>query len=163
MYTSFIGLYVRPGQAGRVEKALEPMAEVVEIYEMSGPFDLLAKASSATRQCIESLAGDILALEGVEKTFNMLSIGEKCVNNADTPMAAFLGLSVEAGKERDVEAALLSGGSIMETYATIYPYGLLVKVGYESERDLAAISDRALHIEGVRSCDEFIITRLLKH
>ena len=164
MYTSFIGIYVRPGQAGRVEKALSPMAEVIELYEMSGPFDLLIKVNAGSRQAIEVLAGNILQLEGVEKTFNMLSIGEKRAENApDLPMAAFIGLSVDAGKEHDVELALLSIGDIRETYAMIYPYGLFIKAGYRSERDIATIVDKALHIEGVRACDEFIITRQLKH
>ena len=82
MYTSFIGIYVRPGQFGRVEKALSPMAEVIELYEMSGPFDLLIKVNAGSRQAIEVMAGNILQLEGVEKTFNMLSIGEKRAENA---------------------------------------------------------------------------------
>ena len=164
MYTSFIGIYVRPGQAGHVEKALAPMAEVVELYEVSGPFELLVKINAASRQSIEVLAGNILQLEGVEKTFNMLCIAEKSTEHApDTPVAAFFGLSVEPGKERDVELALLSGDNIRETYAMIYPYGLLIKAGCASEREAARISDSMLHIEGVRACDEFIITRLIKH
>lgn len=164
MYTSFIGIYVRPGQAGHVEKALAPMAEVVELYEVSDPFDLLAKINTVSRQAMEVLAGNILQIEGVEKTFNMLCMGEKCAAHArDTPVAAYFGLSVEPGKERDIELALLSGDNILETYAMIYPYGLIIKAGCASERDVARISDRALHIEGVRACDEFIITRPIKH
>jgi hypothetical protein len=44
----------------------------------------------------------------------------------------------------------------------IYPYGLLIKVGCERERDVAAISERVLHIDGVRACDEFIVARRIK-
>ena len=164
MYTSFIGIYVRPGQASQVEKALVSMAEVVELYEMSGPFDLFAKINAASRQALEVLAGNILQLEGVEKTFNMLSIGEKYAEHVpDTPVAAFFGLGIEPGREHDVELELLSGTNIRESYAMIYPFGLLIKAGCDRERDIAAISDRALHIEGVRTCDEFIITRQIKH
>ena len=163
MYTSFIGIYVRPGQSGRVEKSLASMAEVVEMYEMSGPFDLFVKINTASRQAIEVLAGNILQLEGVEKTFNMLIIGEKYTEHApDAPVAAFFGLGVEPGKERDVELALLSGDNIRESYAMIYPYGLLIKAGCERERDIAAISDRMLHTEGVQACDVFIISRRIK-
>ncbi|HEY3422616.1 MAG TPA: Lrp/AsnC ligand binding domain-containing protein [Methanocellaceae archaeon] len=163
MYTSFIGIYVRPGQAGHLEKVLAPMAEVVEMYEMSGPFDLLIKVSAVSRRGIEALAGNILQLEGVEKTFNMLCIGEKRSGHArDTPVVAFLGLSIDAGKEHDVELALLSGDDVPETYTMIYPYGLLIKAGCERERDIAAISSRMLHIEGVRACDEFIVARRTK-
>jgi DNA-binding Lrp family transcriptional regulator len=164
MYTSFIGIYVRPGQAGRVEKTLASMAEAIELYEISGPFDLLAKIRAGSRQRIEALAGNILQTEGAEKTFNMLSIGEKCVETApDTPATAFLGLRIEAGKEQEVELAMGSGARILETYTMIYPYGLLLKAGYKHASDIAAISSRALHIEGVQACDTFIVTRRIKH
>lgn len=163
MYTSFIGIYARPGLAGRVEKTLASMAEVIELYETSGPFDLFAKISAGNRQGIEALAGNILLTEGVEKTFNMLSIGEKCAETApDMPSTAFLGLGIEAGKEREVELEMGSGARIMETYTMIYPYGLLLKAGYEHGPDIDAISSRALHIEGVQACDTFIVTRRIK-
>jgi DNA-binding Lrp family transcriptional regulator len=163
MYTSFIGIYVRPGQAGHLEKALGSMVEVLEMYEMSGPFELLVKVDAGSRRGIEVLAGNILHMDGVEKTFNMLYMDEKCADNAPAaPIAAFIGLSIEAGKEHDVKRELLSGGNVCETYVMLYPYGLFIKVGYAQERELAAILDRAVHIEGVRACDEYLVTRKIK-
>jgi DNA-binding Lrp family transcriptional regulator len=162
MYTSFIGIFVGQGQEGRVEKALSPMAEVVELYEMSGPFELLARVDAANMKGLETIATVILGLGGVEKTFSMLATGEKRTDKASARLAAFLGLGVDAGREGDVERALLSTEGVTEVYSMMYPYQVLAKAVSESEPGLAKIQGAMLSIEGVRSCDAFVTSRRVR-
>jgi DNA-binding Lrp family transcriptional regulator len=163
MYTSFIGIYVGQGQEGRVEKALAAMAEIVELYETKGPFDLLAKVNAGNMKGLETLAAAILRLEGVEKTFSMLATGEKSTGHREPArLTAFLALGVDAGREGDVERALLSAKGVTELYPMMYPYQVLAKAGSESEQGIAKIKEATLSIEGVRSCDEFVATRRVK-
>lgn len=163
MYTSFIGIYVGQSQEGRVEKALAAMADVVELYETKGPFDLLAKVNAANMKGLETIAGTILQLAGVEKIFNMLAVGEKRAEHRESARSVvFLGLGVDAGSEGDVERALLSAEGVLETYSMMYPYQVMAKAGSESEPGLAKICDAALRVEGVRNCDAFIATRRIK-
>lgn len=162
MYISFIGIYVEPGAEGLIEKELTEMSAIVELYETGGPFELFVKAQADHRKGLEQMAGGILSLEGVEKTYNLVAMGEKILKAAEgSRMSAFMGLSVDRQRERDIEQEILDVQGVCALYTILHPFDLLIRIDADSEPGVFKIRDRIARIEGVRFDPEgfFIMAR----
>ncbi|HMK46055.1 MAG TPA: Lrp/AsnC ligand binding domain-containing protein [Methanocella sp.] len=62
---------------GSVLSALAEMDSIVEIYTMMQPFDLFVKVSADNMKKLEGAVQDILQVDGVEKSYNFLTVQQK--------------------------------------------------------------------------------------
>jgi DNA-binding Lrp family transcriptional regulator len=72
--TAFITITVRQQQLDEVGEALAQVPEVVEVYGLSGPVDLLARVVATDADDLYRIAGQILATPGVERTETALTM-----------------------------------------------------------------------------------------
>lgn len=77
VYISFIGLCIDMTREGSVLSALAEMDSIVEIYTMMQPFDLFVKVSADNMKKLEGAVQDILQVDGVEKSYNFLTVQQK--------------------------------------------------------------------------------------
>ena len=66
--TAFINVTVQQRLLSDVADALRAIPEVIEVFGLSGPIDLLVKAVAADADDLYRLAGTILATPGIERT-----------------------------------------------------------------------------------------------
>lgn len=66
--TAFITIIVRQQQLDEVGAALAQIPEVLEVYGLSGPIDLLTRVVAKDADDLYRIAGQILATSGVERT-----------------------------------------------------------------------------------------------
>lgn len=66
--TAFITVTVQQRLLGEVADALGALPEVIEVFGLSGPNDLLVRAVAADADDLYRLAGTILATPGIERT-----------------------------------------------------------------------------------------------
>jgi len=57
--------------------ALAEMDSIIEIYTMMQPFDLFVKVSAENMKKLEGVVQDILQVDGVEKSYNFLTVQQK--------------------------------------------------------------------------------------
>ncbi len=72
--TAFIMIVVRQQQLDEVGDAIAQVPEVVEVYGLSGPVDLLARVVAQDADELYRIAGQILATPGVERTETALTM-----------------------------------------------------------------------------------------
>ena len=77
VYTSFIGLCIDLNSEESVLSALAEMEDIVEVFTMMQPFDLFVKVRAENVRKLESTAQEILKLEGVQKSYNFLTVQQK--------------------------------------------------------------------------------------
>jgi DNA-binding Lrp family transcriptional regulator len=77
MYTSFIGLCIDMDREDRVMDALVNIESVVEAYTMMQPFDLFVKIRAENIKKLEATVQEILGLDGVQKSYNFLTVQQK--------------------------------------------------------------------------------------
>ena len=68
---------VRPKQMAAVVKALQAMHEVRVLYSISGGYDLIAQATTATVGEMDVLTDRIGAIDGVERTTSSIILSTK--------------------------------------------------------------------------------------
>jgi len=66
--TAFITIIVRQQHLGEVGDTLAQVPEVLEVYGLSGPVDLLTRVVAKDADDLYRIAGQILATPGVERT-----------------------------------------------------------------------------------------------
>jgi DNA-binding Lrp family transcriptional regulator len=72
--TAFISIIVRQQDLDEVGAALAQISEVLEVYGLSGPIDLLARVVAKDADDLYRIAGLILATAGVERTETALTM-----------------------------------------------------------------------------------------
>lgn len=72
--TAFITITVRQQDLDAVAAALAEVPEVLEVYGLSGPVDLLTRAVAKDADDLYRIAGQILATPGVERTETALTM-----------------------------------------------------------------------------------------
>jgi DNA-binding Lrp family transcriptional regulator len=72
--TAFILITVRQQKLDQVGDALARVPEVLEVYGLSGPVDLLARVVATDADDLYRIAGQILATPGVERTETALTM-----------------------------------------------------------------------------------------
>ncbi len=72
--TAFMTVIVRQQQLDEVGAALAQVPEVLEVYGLSGPVDLLARVVAKDADDLYRIAGQILATSGVERTETALTM-----------------------------------------------------------------------------------------
>lgn len=72
--TAFITIIVRQQHLDEVGAALAEIPEVLEVYGLSGPVDLLARVVARDADDLYRIAGQILATPGVERTETALTM-----------------------------------------------------------------------------------------
>lgn len=72
--TAFITIIVTQQQLDEVGTALAEIPEVLEVYGLSGPIDLLARVVAHDADDLYRIAGQILATPGVERTETALTM-----------------------------------------------------------------------------------------
>jgi DNA-binding Lrp family transcriptional regulator len=77
MYISFVGLSVDLNDEERVIAALVDMENVIEVYTMMGPFEVLAKVKADSIKKLETAIAGIQALPGVHRSYNFLAVQQK--------------------------------------------------------------------------------------
>ncbi len=77
MYTSFIGLCIDMDREDQVIGALVDMEGVTEAYTMMHPFDVFVKVRAENIKKLESTVQEILSLDGVQKSYNFLTVQQK--------------------------------------------------------------------------------------
>lgn len=77
MYTSFIGLCIDLDREDRVMDALANIESVVEAYTMMQPFDVFVKIRAESIKKLETTIQEILGLDGVQKSYNFLTVQQK--------------------------------------------------------------------------------------
>ncbi len=74
---AFVMLTVAPKQASGVVAAVRKMSAVRRLQSVSGPFDLIAEAATASAADMDALIDAIGALEGVERTTSSIVLSTK--------------------------------------------------------------------------------------
>ncbi len=74
---AFVMMTVAPKQASGVVAALRKMSAVRRLQSVSGPFDLIAEAATASAAEMDQLIDAIGALEGVERTTSSIVLSTK--------------------------------------------------------------------------------------
>ncbi|WP_424357782.1 Lrp/AsnC ligand binding domain-containing protein [Methanocella sp. MCL-LM] len=77
MYTSFIGLCIDLDREDRLVEALTNIDSVEEVYTMMQPFDLFVKVHAENIKKLETTVQEILNLDGVQRSFNFLTVQQK--------------------------------------------------------------------------------------
>lgn len=72
--TAFISITVRQQKLDDVAAALAEIPEVLEVYGLSGPVDLLTRAVARDADDLYRIAGQILATPGVKRTETALTM-----------------------------------------------------------------------------------------
>ena len=72
--TAFITIIVRQQKLDQVGEALAQIPEVLEVYGLSGPIDLLARVVAKDADDLYRIAGQILATADVERTETALTM-----------------------------------------------------------------------------------------
>jgi DNA-binding Lrp family transcriptional regulator len=72
--TAFILITVRQQKLDQVGDALARVPEVLEVFGLSGPVDLLARVVATDADDLYRIAGQILATSGVERTETALTM-----------------------------------------------------------------------------------------
>ncbi|MFD7996130.1 Lrp/AsnC family transcriptional regulator [Streptomyces mexicanus] len=74
--TAFVTAQVNQHQLAEVSRALAGIAEVVEVFGLSGETDLLVRVVAADAEDLYRIAGQILAVPGIERTTTALAMRE---------------------------------------------------------------------------------------
>jgi len=74
--TAFVTAQVNQHQLAEVSRALAGIAEVVEVFGLSGETDLLVRVVAADAEDLYRVAGQILAVPGIERTTTALAMRE---------------------------------------------------------------------------------------
>ncbi|MET8612864.1 Lrp/AsnC family transcriptional regulator [Streptomyces misionensis] len=74
--TAFVTAQVNQHQLAGVSQALAGIAEVVEVFGLSGETDLLVRVVAADAEDLYRVAGQILAVPGIERTTTALAMRE---------------------------------------------------------------------------------------
>ncbi|MEU0404103.1 Lrp/AsnC family transcriptional regulator [Streptomyces sp. NPDC006197] len=74
--TAFITARVDQRRLAEVFRALAGIAEVVEVFGLSGETDLLARVAATDTEDLYRIAGRILAVPGIERTTTFLAMRE---------------------------------------------------------------------------------------
>jgi DNA-binding Lrp family transcriptional regulator len=74
--TAFVTARVNQHRLAEVSEALAAIAEVVEVFGLSGEVDLLVRVVAADAEDLYRVAGRILAVSGVERTSTSLAMRE---------------------------------------------------------------------------------------
>lgn len=74
--TAFVTAQVNQHQLAEVSQALADIAEVVEVFGLSGETDLLVRVVAADAEDLYRVAGQILAVRGIERTTTALAMRE---------------------------------------------------------------------------------------
>jgi DNA-binding Lrp family transcriptional regulator len=74
--TAFITVAVRQKELARIVERLAELPEVLQAHGMSGAADLLVQVVCTDAHDLFRIDGEILAIEGVERTETSLSMGE---------------------------------------------------------------------------------------
>ena len=74
--TAFVTAQVNQHRLAEVTQALAEVAEVVEVFGLSGETDLLVRVVAADAEDLYRIAGQILAVPGVERTTTALVMRE---------------------------------------------------------------------------------------
>ncbi|WP_435644147.1 Lrp/AsnC family transcriptional regulator [Streptomyces sp. H49] len=74
--TAFVTAQVNQHQLAEVSRALAGIAEVVEVFGLSGETDLLVRVVAADAENLYRVAGQILAVPGIERTTTALAMRE---------------------------------------------------------------------------------------
>lgn len=83
--TAFVTAQVNQHQLAEVSQALAGITEVVEVFGLSGETDLLVRVVAADAEDLYRIAGQILAVPGIERTSTALAMRE-LVPNRLTPL-----------------------------------------------------------------------------
>ncbi|MDP9028143.1 MAG: Lrp/AsnC family transcriptional regulator [Actinomycetota bacterium] len=73
---AFISVHVQQSVLSRVVGDLRGIPEVVSVHGLSGPVDLLVQVVGRDANDLFRIDGEILAIEGVDRTETSLSMGE---------------------------------------------------------------------------------------
>ncbi|OMI35545.1 Lrp/AsnC family transcriptional regulator [Streptomyces sparsogenes] len=74
--TAFVTARVDQRRLAEVSEALEGIAEVVEVFGLSGETDLLVRVVATDAEDLYGIAGRILAIPGIERTTTALAMRE---------------------------------------------------------------------------------------
>jgi DNA-binding Lrp family transcriptional regulator len=74
--TAFVTAQVDQHRLAEVSQALTGIAEVVEVFGLSGETDLLVRVVAADAEDLYRIAGQILAVPGIERTTTALAMRE---------------------------------------------------------------------------------------
>jgi DNA-binding Lrp family transcriptional regulator len=77
MIRALVMITVGPKQSAGVEAAVRKMADVRALHSVSGPFDMIAEASTPSIGDMDALIDRIGALEGVERTTSSVILSTK--------------------------------------------------------------------------------------
>ncbi|GAA1527705.1 DNA-binding Lrp family transcriptional regulator [Agromyces terreus] len=73
---AFISVHVRQRELGEVVEALRGIPEVIQAHGLSGSVDLLVRVVCRDAHDLFRIDGEILAVDGVERTETSLAMGE---------------------------------------------------------------------------------------
>ncbi|WP_308016594.1 Lrp/AsnC family transcriptional regulator [Streptomyces rhizosphaericus] len=76
LLTAFVTARVDQHRLAEVSEALAGIAEVVEVFGLSGETDLLVRVVAADADDLYRIAGQILAIPGIERTTTALAMRE---------------------------------------------------------------------------------------
>lgn len=74
--TAFVTTQVNQHQLAEISQALAGIAEVVEVFGLSGETDLLVRVVATDAEDLYRIAGQILAVPGIERTTTALAMRE---------------------------------------------------------------------------------------
>ncbi|MET0726158.1 MAG: Lrp/AsnC family transcriptional regulator [Leifsonia sp.] len=74
--TAFIAVHVRQKALGAIVDAISGIPEVIQAHGLSGQIDLLVQVVCTDAEHLFRVDGEILAIDGVERTETSLSMGE---------------------------------------------------------------------------------------
>ncbi|GGT03640.1 Lrp/AsnC family transcriptional regulator [Streptomyces chromofuscus] len=83
--TAFVMAQVKQDQLAGVSQALAGISEVVEVFGLSGETDLLVRVVATDAEDLYRIAGQILAVPGIERTTTALAMRE-LVSHRLTPL-----------------------------------------------------------------------------
>ena len=74
---ALVMITVGPKRAAGVEAAIRKMPDVRALHSVSGPFDIIAEAATASIGAMDALIDQIGELEGVERTTSSVILSTK--------------------------------------------------------------------------------------
>lgn len=74
--SAFIAVHVQQKALGAIVEAIAAIPEVIQAHGLSGQIDLLVQVVCTDAEHLFRIDGDILAIDGVERTETSLSMGE---------------------------------------------------------------------------------------
>lgn len=89
--TAFITVTVQQRLLAEVAYALQAIPEVIEIFGLSGPSDLLVRAVASDADDLYRLAGTILATPGIERTDTSLVMRHLVEHRLEPLLERFVG------------------------------------------------------------------------